>query len=61
MSSFTPSTDNNALHELNKNIEKLNASTEKANRRMIALTWAILILTAVLVFQEVIVYGYHLF
>lgn len=55
MSSFTSSTDNNALHELNKNIEKLDISTKKANRTMIALTWAILILTAVLVFQEVVV------
>ncbi len=55
MVSFTSSTDNNALHELNKNIEKLDISTKKANSRMITLTWAILILTAVLVFQEFIV------
>ena len=55
MSSFSSSTNNKILDELNRNIEKLNISTEKANCRMIALTWAILILTAVLVFQEVIV------
>jgi len=55
MASFHPSPDNKEiLHELNQNIEKLNISTEKANRRMIVLTLVIAILTAVLVFQEFI-------
>lgn len=45
------SPDNEAIRELRDEVKKLNESTKRANKTMILLTFAILILTGVMVWQ----------